>query len=518
MTAERASRLPLALIVLDGWGTKQGGDGDAIARSGAPFMTRLAAEWPTTQLEASGEAVGLPPGYIGNSEVGHLCLGAGRVVFQDLQRINRAIAEGTLQKNAALLQAMAEASRPGAALHVMGLWSDGGVHSHLDHFDALVDLARARGVSTLFAHAFLDGRDTPPQSALPYLSRGEARLKSNGYAPIATVIGRYYAMDRDQRWERTERAWRALALREGDGARTAADAVRAAYGRGLGDEFVEPAIVSADAAAGRTPAMRDGDVVVFFNFRADRARQITRSFTERGFDRFHRTSPPVLSRYVCWTTYDRTWLLPVVFPPQSIRNTFGETIAAAGIPQLRIAETEKYAHVTYFFNGGVEPPFPLEERCLIPSPRVATYDLKPEMSARELTAETVRRLQAKAGQFVLLNYANADMVGHTGKLQATVEACRVVDQGVEEVVTAVLRLGGVAVVTADHGNAEQMIDPKTGGPVTAHSMNTVPVHIVGTGKGRRLRPSGLLADVAPTMLEILGLPVPREMEGRSLLA
>ena len=517
MTPAPGARLPLALLVLDGWGAGQGGDGDAIARSGAPFMTRLAREWPTSTLDAAGESVGLPPGYIGNSEVGHLCLGAGRVVFQDLQRINRSIADGSLQKNPVLLQAMAEASRPGAALHVMGLWSDGGVHSHLDHFDAIVDLARARGVPTLFAHAFLDGRDTPPQSALPYLERGEARLKKNGYVPVASVQGRYYAMDRDQRWERTEKAWRALALREGEKAATGLDAVRAAYGRGVSDEFVEPAIVE-PAGAQRSPAFRDGDVIVFFNFRADRARQITRAFTERGFDRFRRSAPPVLSRFVCWTTYDRTWSLPVAFPPQSIRNTFGEVIAAAGVPQLRIAETEKYAHVTYFFNGGVEPPFPLEERCLVPSPKVATYDLKPEMSARELTAETLGRIEAKPGQFVLLNYANADMVGHTGKLPATIEACRVVDQGVEAIVTAVLRLGGVAIVTADHGNAEQMIDAKTGGPVTAHSMNPVPVHVVGRGfEGRRLR-RGLLADVAPTMLEILGLRVPRDMEGRSLFA
>ncbi|HEV8199216.1 MAG TPA: 2,3-bisphosphoglycerate-independent phosphoglycerate mutase [Candidatus Polarisedimenticolia bacterium] len=516
MSPAEAKRLPLALLVLDGWGTIQGGDGDAIARSGAPFMKRLAAEWPTARLQASGESVGLPPGYIGNSEVGHLCLGAGRVVYQDLQRINRAISDGALAKNPALLQALAEASRPGAALHVMGLWSDGGVHSHLDHFDAIVDLARARGVTTVFAHAFLDGRDTPPQSALPSLERGEAGLAKNGYAPIVSVMGRYHAMDRDQRWERTEKAWRALVLREGDHAATSAEAVRAAYARAIGDEFVEPALIDPPGLP-RPAAVRDGDVVLFFNFRADRARQITRAFTERGFDRFRCSSPPGLSSFVCWTTYDRRWGLPVTFPPQTIRNTFGEVVAAAGLPQLRIAETEKYAHVTYFFNGGVEPPFPLEERCLIPSPKVATYDLKPEMSARELTAETVRRLEAKPGQFVLLNYANADMVGHTGKLPATIEACRVVDQGVEAVVTAVLKLGGVAIVTADHGNAEQMIDAKTGGPVTAHSMNPVPVHLAGRGlEGRRLR-DGLLADVAPTLLSILGLDVPREMEGRSLL-
>jgi 2,3-bisphosphoglycerate-independent phosphoglycerate mutase len=511
----RGTRLPVALLVLDGWGVSERTEGNAIAASGAPFMTRLGREWPSSTLAAAGEAVGLPPGYIGNSEVGHLCLGAGRVVHQDLQRINQAVARGDLDRNEVLLRATTEASRPGAALHLMGLLSDGGVHSHIAHAEALVDLARRHGVSRLFFHAFLDGRDTPPKSAFGYLDRMESRLQSAGYPPIATVIGRYYAMDRDQRWERTERAWRALALREGTAAASAQAAVRASYDQGVDDEFVAPAIV--EPAGARTAAVRDGDVVLFFNFRADRARQIARAFTERGFDSFRRSAPPVLADFVCLTTYDRTWSLPVAFPPQTIRGTFGEAVALAGLPQLRIAETEKYAHVTYFFNGGVEQPFPGEERCLVPSPRVATYDRQPEMSARAVAAEATRRLQAKPAQAMVLNFANADMVGHTGKMEATIEACRVVDRSVEGVVSTVLALGGVALVTADHGNAESMIDATTGGPVTAHTMNRVPVHLVGRGlEGKRLRDGGLLADVAPTLFAIMGLPVPQEMEGRSL--
>jgi 2,3-bisphosphoglycerate-independent phosphoglycerate mutase len=531
MSGGAGPRLPMALLVLDGWGVSERTEGNAILASGAPFMTRLGREWPSSTLAASGEAVGLPPGYIGNSEVGHLCLGAGRVVHQDLQRINQAISGGDLERNEVLLRATTEASRPGAALHLMGLLSDGGVHSHIAHAEALVDLARRHGVSRLFFHAFLDGRDTSPKSALGYVDRMESSLKSAGYPPIATVIGRYYAMDRDQRWERTERAWRSLARREGTATASAAAAVGTSYDRGVDDEFVEPAIIEPLGAAAtggtvsagpgatrRTAAVRDGDVILFFNFRADRARQITRAFTERGFDPFRRSAPPVLADFVCLTTYDRTWSLPVAFPPQTIRGTFGEAVAAANLPQLRIAETEKYAHVTYFFNGGVEQPFPGEERCLVPSPRVATYDRQPEMSAREVAAEASKRLQAKPAQAMVLNFANADMVGHTGKMDATIEACRVVDRSVEAVVSTVLSLGGVAVVTADHGNAESMIDAKTGGPVTAHTMNRVPVHLVGRGlEGKRLRDGGLLADVAPTMLAIMGLPVPKEMEGRSLL-
>jgi 2,3-bisphosphoglycerate-independent phosphoglycerate mutase len=516
-------RLPMVLIVLDGWGHSDATAGNAIAAAAPPCMQRLAREWPSAFLKASGESVGLPPGYIGNSEVGHLCLGAGRVVPQDFARINRAVEKGGLARNPVLAAALAAAARPGVALHLMGLLSDGGVHSHIDHCEALIDAARAAGVSRLHLHAFLDGRDTPPMSGVSFVERVEARLGVRGYAPIATVIGRYWAMDRDNRWERVERAWRALVLREGDHFPSAVAAVGAAHAAGTGDEFVAPAVIEAAAGApgaaapGRDAAVRDGDVVIFFNFRADRARELTRAFTEQGFDRFRRPAPPVLAAYVCFTTYDRTWSLPVAFAPQKIGSTFGEVVAARGLPQLRIAETEKYAHVTYFFNGGVEQPFPGEERCLVPSSKVATYDLQPEMMAREVTGEVLRRLEARPAQAVVLNYANADMVGHTGKMEPTVEACRAADRGVEAVTAMTLRLGGVAVVTADHGNAEQMIDPRTGGPVTAHTTNEVPVHVVGRGlEGRRLRAGGL-ADVAPTMLEIMGIPIPAEMEGRSLL-
>jgi len=536
-----APRLPMVLVVLDGWGHSDSREGNAIAAAAPQCMERLRREWPSSLLRASGESVGLPPGYIGNSEVGHLCLGAGRVVPQDFARINRALANGELARNPALVTALAAAARPGAALHLMGLLSDGGVHSHIGHCEALIDLARAAGVARLCMHAFLDGRDTPPTSALPFVERVEARLQARGYAPIATVSGRYWAMDRDNRWERIEKAWRALVLREGERFPTAAAAVRAAHAAGTGDEFVPPSVIDGAAvlragagrggdaagggaaaagrdAAGRDAAVRDGDAVVCFNFRADRARELTRAFTEQGFDRFRRSSPPVLSAYVCFTTYDRTWSLPVAFPPQRILGTFGQVVSAHGLPQLRVAETEKYAHVTYFFNGGVEQPFPGEERCLVPSAKVATYDMQPEMSAREVTGEVLRRLEAKPRQVVVLNYANADMVGHTGRMEPTVEACRVADRSVEAVTAAVLRLGGVAVVTADHGNAERMVDPRSGGPVTAHTMNAVPVHVVGRGlEGRRLRDGGLLADVAPTMLEIMGIPIPAEMEGRSLL-
>ncbi len=510
------ARRPMVLVVLDGWGHSPRREGNAIAACSPSFMDRLAREWPSSLLQASGASVGLPDGYMGNSEVGHLCLGAGRVVPQDLARINRAIADGSLARNEALAVALAGAGRPGAALHLIGLLSDGGVHSHIDHFDAVVDLARAHGVRHLFTHAFLDGRDTPPMAAQKYVARAEAHLKDRGYGPIASVMGRYFAMDRDNRWERTEKAWRALVLREGDHVPDAAAAVAAAHARGQGDEFVPPAVVDGAGREGREPVFRDGDAVVFFNFRADRARQITRAFTEQGFDRFRRPTPPILSAFVCFTTYDRTWSLPVAFPPQTIRHTFGEVVSDAGLPQLRIAETEKYAHVTYFFNGGVEQPFPGEERCLVPSPKVATYDLVPAMSSREVTGEVLKRLAAKPGQVVVLNYANADMVGHTGKLEATIEACRVLDQCVESVVTATLGHGGAAIITADHGNAEEMIDARTGGPVTAHTTNPVPVHVVeAASRGRRLR-DGLLADVAPTMLEMMGIPIPAEMEGRSL--
>ena len=519
-----AGSLPMVLIVLDGWGHSDRLDGNAIAKSAPRFMDRLARTYPSGLLDASGEAVGLPRGYIGNSEVGHLCLGSGRTVLQDLARINRAIARSEFARNPVLRQALdTVAARDGAALHVLGLLSDGGVHSHVGHLEAVVDLARARGLGRLYVHPFLDGRDTPPQSALTHVRRLESFLRTIGLGSIASVSGRYFAMDRDNRWERTEKAFRTLVLREGPRQASAAAAVEASYAAGVTDEFVVPTVIAPAAerpgpGGGRDGAVRDGDAIIFVNFRADRARQITRAFTEPGFDSFRPPARPALAAFVCFTAYDRTWSLPVAFPPHHLAGIFGEAVSAAGLRQLRIAETEKYAHVTYFFDGGEERSFPGEERCLVPSPRIATYDLKPEMSAPEVTAEVLRRLGDDPRQVVVLNYANADMVGHTGKFDPTVAACRVVDRSVEAVVGEALRLGGYALVTADHGNAEEMIDPATGGPVTAHTLNPVPVHLAGPGlEGKRLRERGLLADVAPTLLEILAIPPPKEMEGRSLL-
>ncbi len=523
--------LPVVLVILDGWGHNPDIKGNAIRAAAPRFIESLGRLYPHGLLEASGEAVGLPAGFIGNSEVGHLALGAGRIVLQDLARINRAIRTGEFDRNPALLEAADRGARPGAALHLMGLLSDGGVHSHIDHLAALVRLARLRGVVNLFVHAFLDGRDTPPRSGLPYVRRTEEILSSEGIGAIATVSGRYYAMDRDNRWERIGKAYRALARGEAPRFATAGAAVEAAYAQEVGDEFIIPAIIEAPRPGGaksapgapgspskRDGVIRDGDSVIFWNYRADRARQITRALTEQKFDKFGRGDPPALASFVCFTAYDRTWSLPVGFPDKALSGTFGQAVSDAGIPQLRIAETEKYAHVTYFFNGGVEAPFPGEARCLVPSPKVATYDLKPEMMAGEVTREVLARLVERPGQVVILNFANADMVGHTGFFDATVSACRTVDRSVEAVVTETLRLGGFAIVTADHGNAEQMIDPRTGGPMTAHTMNPVPVYVAGRGlEGRRMREGGLLADVAPTLIEILGIPKPKEMEGRSLL-
>jgi 2,3-bisphosphoglycerate-independent phosphoglycerate mutase len=514
-----ATRLPAVLIILDGWGHSDAREGNAIAASRPRFIESLGRDYPSGLLAASGGAVGLPPGVIGNSEVGHLCLGAGRVVLQDLSRINRAIRDGEFDRNEVLARACASAARDGAALHVMGLLSDGGVHSHIDHLLAVVRMAARLGVRHLFLHAFTDGRDTPPRSALAYVGRAESILRDASVGRVATLSGRYYAMDRDTRWDRTEKAFRALVAREGPGHPTAAAAVEAAYAAGVSDEFILPSVVGgADAGSGRDARVRDGDVVVFFNFRADRARQITRAFTEAAFSGFAPATRPALAQYVCFTAYDRTWSLPVAFPPQHLTGILGEAVSRAGLPQLRIAETEKYAHVTYFFNGGEERVFPGEERCLVPSPRIATYDTRPEMSAPEVTREVLKRLEEKPRQVVILNYANADMVGHTGKFEPTVAACQVIDRSVEAVVGATLRLGGFAVVTADHGNAEMMIDPATRSPVTAHTMNPVPVHVVAPGsKGTRVREGGLLSDVAPTLLAIVGLRPPAEMEGRSLL-
>jgi len=514
---------PLVLISLDGWGHSERMEGNAIARCGAENMERLAAAYPSTLLSASGEAVGLPKGQMGNSEVGHMCMGAGRVVLQELLRISRAVESGALARNEVLAKAMEGAARGGHALHLLGLTSDGGVHSHIEHAKGLILAARDRGVKRIFLHAFLDGRDTPPRCAMGYIDEMERFFSERKAGAFATVIGRYWAMDRDNRWERTASAYAAMTRGEGYTFPDAASALRAAYERGEDDEFVKPSVIAgAGDEASRAPGLvRDDDAIIFFNFRADRARQMTRAFTRTDFDRFERPHPPRLSSYVCMTRYDDSFDLPIAFPPSSPQKVLGEALSAAGLRQLRIAETEKYAHVTFFFNGGEEREFPGEDRILIPSPKVATYDRLPEMSAGGVTDALIDRLRSDSKDLVvILNFANADMVGHTGDYEATVRACRFVDECVGRITGEVLSRGGRTIVTADHGNAEQMIDPDTGAPHTAHTLNPVPVIVVdpSRGGGARvgLRPGGSLADIAPTLLTMLGIRQPAEMTGRDL--
>jgi 2,3-bisphosphoglycerate-independent phosphoglycerate mutase len=509
---------PVLLVVLDGWGIRAEREANAIAIAGTPSMDLLAREFPSTALETSGLSVGLPEGQMGNSEVGHTNLGAGRIVYQDLVRINRAIEDGSFYRNDALLLACRRAKASGGALHLMGLLSDGGVHSHEEHLRALLELARREGVARAFVHAFMDGRDTPPKSGLEYMRKLEKRLSDTGYGAVATVCGRYYAMDRDRRWDRVSLAWNALVHGEGKHAPSGALAMEWSYAAGETDEFVKPTVITgADGKpAGR---VRDGDGVLFFNFRADRAREITRAFTDEGFAEFDRRGAPRLAAYVCMTEYDRTFPLPVAYPPQDLTEIFPELVARAGLRQLRCAETEKYAHVTFFFNGGRETVFPNEDRILVPSPRdVKTYDQKPEMSAREVTDKLVAAIATGAYGFVLVNFANADMVGHTGILAAAVEAVKVVDECVGRLWAAARAQGMAMLVTADHGNCEMMTDPVTGEPHTAHTLNPVPFILADPDfRGARLRAKGVLADVSPTLLQVMGLPQPKEMKGLGLV-
>ncbi len=504
---------PVMLLIRDGWGINPGGgkereaNGDATLLARTPFHDELYRRFPGGKLSASGLDVGLPPGQMGNSEVGHLNLGAGRIVYQDLTRINKAIAEGDLSRNAILHQAFASAR--GNRLHLLGLVSDGGVHSHYAHLIALARAAQAAGVSDILVHAFSDGRDTSPTGGAESLARSEAALAPTG-AKIATVVGRYYAMDRDRRWERTKLAWDAIVLGRGDRSElNPAAAVRAEYARGTTDEFM-PAMIFSDFDR---PRVRDGDVVMFFNFRADRARQLSRAFLEAQFDGFDRTFQPCID-YVTLTQYDATYCSPYVFPPEPLVYLLGEVVSAAGKKQLRIAETEKYPHVTYFFNGGIEQPFPGEDRKIVPSPKVATYDLMPEMSARELT-DTVLASMVQY-DLIILNFANPDMVGHTGVVSAGVKAVETIDECVRRIVPELLRLGGKCLITADHGNCEQMRNAD-GSPNTAHSTNLVHLIYVAKDAGRFRVHDGILADVAPTLLFLLGLAQPPEMTGRNLL-
>ncbi|HEY5513221.1 MAG TPA: 2,3-bisphosphoglycerate-independent phosphoglycerate mutase [Geomonas sp.] len=506
---------PLLLMILDGWGISPESDHNAIARAKTPNMTRLCAQYPTSEIDGSGLSVGLPAGQMGNSEVGHTNIGAGRVVYQDLTRITKSIEDGDFFQNPVLVGCMQKAIAGSGRLHLAGLLSDGGVHSHETHLYALIEMAKRQGVREVFIHCLLDGRDTPPQSGAEYLARLEGEIGKIGLGQIATVIGRYYAMDRDNRWERVEQAYRAIVLGEGKPYPSARAAIEESYRDGVTDEFVLPSvIVSEGKPSGK---LSDGDGFIFFNFRSDRAREITRTFTDPGFSGFPREVFPKLSSYVCMTSYDETFGLPVAFGSDELKNIFSEVISNAGLTQLRIAETEKYAHVTFFFNGGRETPFPGEDRALIPSPKdVATYDQKPEMSAYLVTEELLKRLDEDKYDVVILNFANADMVGHTGIMAAAVRAVEAVDDCVGKLVDRVLQLGGAVLVTADHGNAEVMLD-ETGGPHTAHTCDLAPFVLVDDSrKGAQLR-KGVLADLAPTMLAMLGIPQPPEMTGKSLI-
>jgi 2,3-bisphosphoglycerate-independent phosphoglycerate mutase len=506
---------PVVLLILDGFGCRDDAPDNAISRADAPNWRRLLGTCPHTTIDASELRVGLPEGQMGNSEVGHLNIGAGRVVYQDYTRIDVAIRDGQFARNRALVDVVETARAGNATLHVLGLLSPGGVHSHQRQLAAMVDMAASGGAPRVAVHAFLDGRDTPPRSAaasLDYMAGVCARLPR---ARIATICGRYYAMDRDQRWERVQPAYELIV----DGkapfrAATAQEGLEAAYARGVSDEFV-PATAIVDAH-GRPTRMQDGDVVVFMNFRADRAREMTRALTDPGFAGFVRPRVPRLARFVCLTNYgDEFRHLAVAFAPQTITNGFGEYIARLGLAQLRIAETEKYAHVTYFFNGGSEAVYPGEDRILIPSPKVATYDLKPEMSAPEVTDRLVEAIDGGRYDAIVCNYANADMVGHTGNFDAARRAIETLDASIGQIVEAARRHGGEVVITADHGNAEQLQDDATGQPHTAHTLNRVPC--VYVGRPATLLDGGALQDIAPTLLALMGLPKPPEMTGHSLV-
>ena len=506
-----------ALIILDGFGCRENVDGNAIRADGVKHIRELWNAYPHTQIEASGNAVGLPAGQMGNSEVGHLNIGAGRVVYQELTRITKSIEDGDFFSNEAFLGAVENCKKHNSALHLYGLCSDGGVHSHLTHLYALVKLARENGLKNVFIHCFMDGRDVPPESGKGYIHALKNELKALGCGKIATVMGRYYAMDRDNRFERVEKAYAALVYGEGIQAEDPEAAMQASYDAGVTDEFIIPVVITENGAPVGT--VRANDSVIFFNFRPDRAREITRAFILPEFDGFDRKKGFFPLHYVCMTQYDKTFgtRVHVAFKPEHLSNTFGAYISSMNKTQLRIAETEKYAHVTFFFNGGVEEPNPGEDRALIPSPKVATYDLKPEMSAYEVTAEAVKRIESGKYDVMILNFANPDMVGHTGVMEAAVKAVHAGDECAAEVVSAILKAGGRAIITADHGNCEQMVGPD-GEPFTAHTTNPVPLILVDDmRKEAKLRTGGRLCDLAPTLLALMGLPVPEEMSGRSLL-
>ena len=511
---------PFLLLIRDGWGISHADPamaekiGDATFFARTPVLDNLLSRYPRTELGASGEAVGLPDGQMGNSEVGHLNIGAGRIVYQELTRISKAIAEGTFFENPVLSAAMENAKKNGSALHLIGLCSDGGVHSHLEHLYGLLEMARKKGLERVFCHALTDGRDTSPTGGVEYIRQLEKKMSGIGVGKIATVIGRYYAMDRDNRWERVERAYNALVNGEGRRCSSPTAGLEKSYAEGVTDEFIAPMVITGPDG-NPLAVVKDGDSMIFFNFRADRARQLTRCLTEENFHSFTRKNFPRVY-FVCMTEYDETFSLPVAYPPEHLENILGGVLSRLGLRQLRIAETEKYAHVTFFFNGGEEAAFPGEDRCLIPSPKVATYDLQPEMSAPKVTAELLKRIRSGGGyDFIVLNFANPDMVGHTGKLPAVVKALETVDACVGQIVEEVKSRGGITLITADHGNAERLID-EDGSPFTAHTENNVHLILVSEAHRHVRLKQGILADIAPTVLKLLDIPQPEEMTGAAL--
>ncbi|HHY82464.1 MAG TPA: 2,3-bisphosphoglycerate-independent phosphoglycerate mutase [Clostridiales bacterium] len=506
-----------ALIIMDGFGLSSRKEANAVYLAKTPNFDRLWSSYPHVPIHASGMDVGLPEGQMGNSEVGHLNIGAGRIVYQEFTRISKAIRDGEFFENKAFLDAISYVKQHNSKLHLMGLVSEGGVHSHIEHLYALVELAKRQGLPQVYIHAFMDGRDVPPASGKATLEDLSVKLNQMGFGKVATVSGRYYAMDRDKRWDRVQKAYNALVLGEGEFAGDPVKAMEQSYNANETDEFVKPTVIIENGKPVAT--VEENDAIIFFNFRPDRARELTRSFIEPEFKEFERRKGYFPVKYVSMTQYDETFTnLTVAYEPQTLTNTFGQYISEKGLTQLRIAETEKYAHVTFFFNGGVEVPNPGEDRKLIPSPKVPTYDMQPSMSAPEVTEEAIRRIESGKYDVMILNFANCDMVGHTGVLEAAIKAVETVDTCLGKVVSAVQKMGGTVLITADHGNAEQMVDYETGEPHTAHTSNIVPFILVNDNlKNVELREGGRLADIAPTMLELMNLEKPQEMTGESLI-
>jgi 2,3-bisphosphoglycerate-independent phosphoglycerate mutase len=507
-------RRPLVLVVLDGWGLRDERAGNAIKLARTPTCLELLDRFAHSSLQASGEYVGLPQGQMGNSEVGHITMGAGRVVYQDLTRIDKSVGDGDFIERPALVDAMTRCEGDAHALHLIGLVSPNGIHSHTRHLNALIEMAARHKLRRVFVQGFTDGRDTSPAGGAGFFGELEQAMSKAGTGRVASVGGRYYGMDRDNRWERTKKAYDSMVSGQGPRSRSAVEYIRTSYEAGVSDEFIEPGTI-VDADDQPIGPIRDGDSVIFFNFRSDRARQLTRALALEQFDGFERHPHPTV-HMTTMTQYDRTFTFPVAFTPQSLSGSFAEVMAAQDITNLRVAETEKYAHVSYFFNCGIEKPYPGEDRILVPSPKVPTYDLQPEMSAKGITDNLVNDIEGRKHDVIICNFANADMVGHTGNLDAAVKAVEAIDQCLGRIVRAVGDADGVLIVTADHGNAEEMWNARLNEPHTAHTSNPVPVIVVQDAKGMRLREGGSLRDIAPTMLGILGVPAPKEMTGQDL--